>query len=270
MAGRGRGATLPAWMTSGSISVPPPSSDQREVDFADAKIKDAIFPIQERPSEQYSHRSNESNARNETTHLPAERLAQFINSGPPSQFHSVHSNTRTTNPASNTVSSNPPNLPQPTFRNPPQLLMSQLQPNPPQLSQNLPAYTPSLAPIMPPPVAPRPTMLTALPSLAPMGLPMAPPPMAPPLSMMGHQGVGVYGMPPSFGHFGSMAPMHNMGNMSNYFMPAAILPPRAPPPVPQNAVVDPNNDVTAWSEHENDGRKYWFNRLTNSSTYEKV
>jgi pre-mRNA-processing factor 40 len=40
----------------------------------------------------------------------------------------------------------------------------------------------------------------------------------------------------------------------------------APPAV----VGDPNNDVSSWSEHDaEDKRKYWYNRVTGTSTYEK-
>ena len=34
--------------------------------------------------------------------------------------------------------------------------------------------------------------------------------------------------------------------------------------------IDPNNDVSAWSEHQmDDGRIYWFNRLLGTSTFDK-
>lgn len=48
-----------------------------------------------------------------------------------------------------------------------------------------------------------------------------------------------------------------------------MVPPRIPPAAP-TAVMDPNNDVSAWSMYESeDGRKYWHNRINNSSTYDK-
>ena len=36
-------------------------------------------------------------------------------------------------------------------------------------------------------------------------------------------------------------------------------------------MTDPNNDASLWKEHLNDvdDRKYWFNRVTMISTYEK-
>jgi pre-mRNA-processing factor 40 len=52
-------------------------------------------------------------------------------------------------------------------------------------------------------------------------------------------------------------------------MQLAQMPPRGAPAAPPT-ISDPNNDVSAWSEHDTkDGRKYWYNRLTNASTYEK-
>ena len=44
--------------------------------------------------------------------------------------------------------------------------------------------------------------------------------------------------------------------------PAMMMPP------PQQSL-DPVNDVSMWSEHEADGRKYWYNRGTNESTAKK-
>lgn len=74
---------------------------------------------------------------------------------------------------------------------------------------------------------------------------------------------GMPGMPP----FG-MPPM----------MPFPGLPPRMPmlphligkAPNGGNQGVDPNNDITCWSEHKTeDGRKYWFNKVTMVSTHDK-
>ena len=47
--------------------------------------------------------------------------------------------------------------------------------------------------------------------------------------------------------------------------------PRGPAPAPAPvAVGDPNNEVSSWSEHEaEDKRKYWYNRVTGTSTYDK-
>ena len=47
--------------------------------------------------------------------------------------------------------------------------------------------------------------------------------------------------------------------------------PRGYPPQPQPVQVsDPNNDVTNWTEHKTeDGRRYWYNKVTLVSTYDK-
>lgn len=74
-------------------------------------------------------------------------------------------------------------------------------------------------------------------------------------------------------------PQHGQGPMG----PAGGMPVFVPPggrggglpgPVPAAAapavVGDPNNDVASWSEHDaEDKRKYWYNRVTGTSTYDK-
>ena len=52
-------------------------------------------------------------------------------------------------------------------------------------------------------------------------------------------------------------------------MPLAL--PRGPAPAPAPvAVGDPNNEVSSWSEHvAEDKRKYWYNRVNGTSTYDK-
>ncbi len=53
------------------------------------------------------------------------------------------------------------------------------------------------------------------------------------------------------------------------------VPPPAPPmprlpPGAAPAAIDPANDVTCWAEHESEaGLKYWYNRVTLVSTYDK-
>jgi pre-mRNA-processing factor 40 len=44
----------------------------------------------------------------------------------------------------------------------------------------------------------------------------------------------------------------------------------SPPVAASQQLHDPNNDVTCWSEHLSpDGKKYWFNKATAVSTYDK-
>lgn len=52
-------------------------------------------------------------------------------------------------------------------------------------------------------------------------------------------------------------------------LPLAL--PRGPVPAVTPVVIgDPNNEVSSWSEHEaEDKRKYWYNRVNGTSTYDK-
>ena len=75
-------------------------------------------------------------------------------------------------------------------------------------------------------------------------------------------------MPPSMGGFAPIgqqyAPMGGMGGM-----PPAPPMPRIPPTAAPAAFY-PSNDITCWTEHKSDaGLKYWYNRVTLVSTYDK-
>lgn len=49
---------------------------------------------------------------------------------------------------------------------------------------------------------------------------------------------------------------------------SAPVQPKAPPP--PTVIGDPNNDVSCWAEHESEaGKKYWYNRVSLVSTYDK-
>ncbi len=51
-------------------------------------------------------------------------------------------------------------------------------------------------------------------------------------------------------------------------MASAPVQPKAPPP--PTVIGDPNNDVSCWAEHESEaGKKYWYNRVSLVSTYDK-
>ena len=83
-----------------------------------------------------------------------------------------------------------------------------------------------------------------------MPRPFMPPPML-------HGGAGGGGVSGGGGGY-----MPRMGPMPGYPAPsvAAAMAP----------AVDPNNDITCWSEHETaDKRKYWYNKVTGASTYDK-
>lgn len=92
-----------------------------------------------------------------------------------------------------------------------------------------------------------------------------------------------YGVMPNY-QMQQQIPQQQHQQQGNMYMPSVqnhfnmqqqkAMPPLGPPPTNsssnQNTVMDPNNDVSAWSEHNTeDGRKYWYNRITASSTYDK-
>ena len=56
-----------------------------------------------------------------------------------------------------------------------------------------------------------------------------------------------------------------------FIVPLSQVPPKASIAAAPNGIQDSNNDATAWSEHETevDHRKYWFNKITQASTFEK-
>lgn len=67
--------------------------------------------------------------------------------------------------------------------------------------------------------------------------------------------------------------MNVMGSF-NSGAPAVVPPPAPPlprqPPGAPLVPIDPNNDVSCWAEHESEvGRKYWYNRVSLVSTYDK-
>lgn len=110
------------------------------------------------------------------------------------------------------------------------------------------------------------------------------PPMAPANFMNMHQ-------PYPNMHVNTMGNMNAMGNMGNFpphmhmgggaaMVPAPNLPAAPPggmpmpyqprPPTTAAPTIDPNNDVSCWAEHESDtGKKYWYNRVSLVSTYDK-
>ena len=93
-----------------------------------------------------------------------------------------------------------------------------------------------------------------------------------PMNLSMSNGVGGYGGMPQMNPM--MMPMGGMpGSAPTFGMGRPVppmLPPRGPPGQAAVTTMDPNNDKSAWSTHDApDGRKYWFNKLTNLSTYDK-
>lgn len=113
------------------------------------------------------------------------------------------------------------------------------------------------------------------------------PPMAPANFMNMHQPFPSMHM----NGVGNMSTMGNLGNLGNFpphmhmgggaaMLPAPIQPIAPPagtpmpyqprPPTTAAPTIDPNNDVSCWAEHESDtGKKYWYNRVSLVSTYDK-
>ncbi len=100
------------------------------------------------------------------------------------------------------------------------------------------------------------------------------PPMGQPNNFMMGGGFPNPALIPSFVPPVSM-PMHLSAGMSmsglgtnRPTMPTAMPQPKAPPP--PAVIGDPNNDVSCWAEHESEaGKKYWYNRVSLVSTYDK-
>lgn len=195
MAGRGRNATLPAWMTSGSVE----SVENQNAVASETK-------------------STGQFADNEGAQRPTP-----VTSTPTAP---------STGPA-------------------PQTNYSHLQPTPP-VALGPPYSAPiSMAPSHPP--------RAQIPQFQP---PIMMPPMLPPMNF---SNPSVPSTPPMLMPPNSPFPFMPIGG----HMMGFPMPPRGPRP-PTTSVLDPNNDVSAWSQHETgDGRKYWYNRITMSSTFEK-
>ena len=130
---------------------------------------------------------------------------------------------------------------------------------------------PMMPPVIPSPVAAAPMMTAPTLSLAPTlqttgFLPFRPPPAGRPAAF---QPVPVLPMVPPL-HL----PAPSMQMQMPTPMPMPVMPMSIPLPTPApvpSGVSDPNNDASLWKEHVNelDDRKYWFNRVTLVSTYEK-
>jgi hypothetical protein len=110
------------------------------------------------------------------------------------------------------------------------------------------------------------------------------PSLPPNFSVSPQNNVNVW--PPSFNPISVIPPQFNFPpvttGVGGFPLQQPLMPPRLPvslplpvqssmaPPASKAKAIDPNNDVSAWSEHNTeDGRKYWFNRLLGTSTFDK-
>jgi hypothetical protein len=208
MAGRGRGATLPAWMTNGNLQ--PLTQPEPSAAAQSAPAFVPPVPKTEKPTPAY----------NPPTPAPVQQQATVGNSIPPR-----------------------PQSFQPQFAQPTGM-------PPPMGNNQMMGYHGG-------------------------GFPMGGMPnnnFVPPMHMHNPNGF----MPPPFvppAGYGAMAPFAgaplNPGLAGAGGAPPAPPMPRLPPGAAP-AAIDPNNDVTCWAEHESDaGLKYWYNRVTLVSTYDK-
>lgn len=141
-------------------------------------------------------------------------------------------------------------------------------------------YMPAPAmPAMPMPVAPRPVIPSTAAALLGISTPsttsnssipsMPMPPMAFPRPAMLQQTLS--GLPPAMPTMPTMHTMPGMAGMMPGMMPGGVLPhhPTVPTSVART-MNDPNNDVTCWVEYQTDDQvKYWYNKVTQTSTYDK-
>ena len=256
MAGRGRGATLPAWMTA------PGGPTMTSV-------------------------STESSSWTPSSSMAATTISTselVTNMAPSSSIH-----TALPNAAAAALNISPP-----APRGPPPLQTIQNNPLPLALPNNMSLNPPPFAapPMFNPALQQPEHMMQNL--QQPHGVPpqsMGGPSMMPQYSGMGHMpGMGhMAGMGQMPGMHGMMFPppagMPGMPAMSG--MPGMPMTGRLPMALPHQqfqsggqsssstnnsgTTLDPNNDVSCWSEHINEAedRKYWYNKVTLVSTYEK-
>ena len=211
MAGRGRGLTLPAWMTDTNTDRNSESTDLLK-DEISVEIKTKSINI-----------NNEINLTNTT------KIAVPL---PPPSFPR-------------------PLFPPPTLNKPP-MHLTHSQPMPPPF---IPPYQ-----FIPPPIMPFGANMFqqnivnhsfSSQSMIPQ-----------------HMGIPV---PPLVSTSISLAPNQNMGSINLSQNRLNSLPNSSISSQPTAPVVgDPNNDLSCWAEYVSDeGRKYWYNKITLVSTYDK-
>lgn len=225
MSGRGRGLTLPAWMTQESGEANPYVSMSKCKHIRRAELN---FTIQ-----------------------PSVDLGSNGNNGQPSIEAASQDAAADQNGGSSTAVNTPVNGAPPAGM-PYQVGAPYGMPNPGQIPGQ---FVPG----------------------APMGMPPGVPPYAPPMG---------YPMPaPAAGQY--FQPPLGAGAMPFMAAPTAgsmgMIPPTVAPIIGRNlgiagakapatgGIQDSNNDASAWSEHltEQDQRKYWFNKVTQKSTFDK-
>ena len=332
MAGRGRGKTLPAWMTSGDASllssVPPAASTTVPGQFNDARqpfVDKFQAPQRDAPSTGQFQSSSSNNGREqyaapstfgsrEPFQAPSTQRDAATHhggagqsgpgpappQGPPPRAMPGRYDMMQTNPAmmpprpamqmgQDYTSGKLPFIPQMSlaqgvgsgiapmmgFQQPPHQLPQQLQqPQHLQPQQQLqqshmfmPPHQQSMQQSLQQPIPLQMSMQMQMQNPSMPGMGMGLPLQQPVLSSVGRglplQQPGALPLGMSLGMVGGFPQPIGRG------MPLAL--PRGPAPAPAPvAVGDPNNEVSSWSEHEaEDKRKYWYNRVNGTSTYDK-
>ena len=263
MAGRGRGMTLPAWMTSGAAATTNSAITSAQNNTSDIKAP----PIQ--TSQQFSDVTQADSLPKATF----SELSRSYNQQPlPVSQHSTSSHNFVAPAMTGTYSSIGNNYHPPL--NGQTVAPVSLSQIPGGLPTNIHSHAApgfhSTSQNGAPPHFPR---TQSLPTQAQI------PGMAYSTQVLPHASFGL----------GRGLPLAIQQPSLPYGTPAAMglshlpVPPRiAAPPMPHGGItqssngnaianaIDPNNDVTNWSLHETDDkRKYWFNKVTGTSTYEK-
>jgi hypothetical protein len=250
MAGRGRGLTLPAWMTSGELK--PAVTDTTD------EIRGSSSKIDAAPAKQVVTAPSAISAVAPSTAAPSATAPPTM----PPKFvapPAIRPPTAPTAPNVNTgIHGVAPRLGVPStayggynpaghnmFTANPQMMnpMGMNLPFNPQMGMNMPSNMNM--------------MMHA--GGYPQHMQQPPAPMYPPPQFNPHMSMGNMQ-----GH------MHMNGGGGGGVIPAPAAPRAPPKATPPAAVIDPTNDVSCWSEHTaDDSRKYWYNRVTLVSTYDK-
>lgn len=115
--------------------------------------------------------------------------------------------------------------------------------------------------------SPAPAMAFSAPVGIPMGMPMHMHNFTP-ININNPPFFNPQFMPPNIGGFAPMG--QGQYGIVGGMPPAPPVPTARVPPTAAPVAIDPSNDITCWTEHKSDaGLKYWYNRVTLISTYDK-
>ena len=271
MAGRGRGKTLPAWMTNselGAQAAAQTSSNESAVadQFYDPEpSKEPMVDRNELLALAQTKETVNSNSSSSTSSGSAGAYPQHLQQAstsssapPPSLPHSVQRFA--------VVDAAPPATAGLPYHPPPQLPFS-ARPGPPQYGAPPQFGGPPLQ-FGGPPTFSQPPPFMHVGGQMPRPLSFMPPPTFP--GAGGFVPRPIPGMLPIAGYPTTTHPANplSMGMHMQQPMGGMSMGMSATAPTP-SAISDPNNDVSCWTEHEKDQRKFWYNRTTAMSTYDK-